>query len=307
MTDRPSPSPSSSPSPGTRPDWVDPALFPFESRFLEVGDHQVHYVDEGSGPVLLMLHGNPTWSFLYREVIELLRSDFRCIALDYPGFGLSVAGPGYGHRPAEHAEVVRTVVERLDLQQVTLVAHDWGGPIGVTAAEADPSRYAGLVLANTWAWPVDGDPHFEVFSRVLGGRAGEGLLRRSDLFVRFSLSVGHRRRRLTRAEKSHYLAPQSTPERRQGSAVLPRAITGERAFLAAAEAGLGRLLSLPVLLVRGCGDAAFREEELRRWQSLFPAATTVELQGAGHLVQSDVPEDFATALRGWSARALAPG
>ena len=300
MTVRPS-------SSGVRPDWVDDTLFPFESRFLDVDGHVVHYVDEGSGPVLLMLHGNPTWSFLYRQLVEQLRPDFRCIALDYPGFGLSDAAPGYGHRPGEHAEVVRGFVEQLDLRAVTLVAQDWGGPIGLTAAAADPERYAGLVLANTWAWPVDGDPHFEVFSRVLGGRVGEGLLRRSDLFVRFSLSVGHRRRRLSRLELSHYLAAQGTPERRQGSAVLPRAITEERAFLAEAEAGLDRLRAVPVLLLRGCGDTAFRDVELQRWKSLFPAATTVELQGAGHLVQSDVPEDVAVAVRGWAGTALAPG
>src|SRR5690625_268973 len=89
-----------------RPAWVDDALFPFESRFIDIDGHRVHYVDEGSGPVLLFLHGNPTWSFEYREVIEALRCDFRCIAVDYPGFGLSRAAPGYRYLPEEHARVI---------------------------------------------------------------------------------------------------------------------------------------------------------------------------------------------------------
>ncbi len=186
------------------------------------------------------------------------------------------------------------------------MAQDWGGPIGLTAAEADPERYVGLVLANTWAWPVDGDPHFEVFSRVLGSRVGQELLRRSSFFVDVSLRVGHRRHRLSRAERAHYRAALPTSERRRGAAVLPRAITSERALLAAAEAGLDRLGALPVLLLWGDGDAAFREVELRRWQALFPAATTVALQGAGHFVPSDVPDDFAAALRGWASTALVP-
>src|SRR5207302_11174538 len=87
----------------TRPAWVDDGLFPFESRFVTIDGHTVHYVDEGSGPTLLLLHGNPTWSFDYRDVIRALRDQFRCIALDYPGLGLSSARPGYRYLPEEHA------------------------------------------------------------------------------------------------------------------------------------------------------------------------------------------------------------
>jgi haloalkane dehalogenase len=80
---------------GERPAWVDDKLFPFESRFVEPDGNVVHYVDEGSGPILLMLHGSPVWSFVYRDVIAALRDRFRCIALDFPGFGLSTGAPSY--------------------------------------------------------------------------------------------------------------------------------------------------------------------------------------------------------------------
>src|SRR5262249_2744327 len=100
-------------STGTRPAWVNDELFPFESRFLELDGHVVHYVDEGSGPTLLLLHGNPTWSFEYREVIRALRGQFRCVALDYPGFGLSSPRPGYRYLPEEHAQVVTAFVDAL--------------------------------------------------------------------------------------------------------------------------------------------------------------------------------------------------
>src|SRR5271165_6586253 len=116
---------------GMRPGWVDDQLFPFQSHFVEIGGHTVHYVDEGSGPLLLMLHGNPTWSFVYRQVITSLRDRFRCVAPDYPGFGLSVAAPGYGYLPEEHAEVLLAFIDRLDLSAATLVVQDWGGPIGI--------------------------------------------------------------------------------------------------------------------------------------------------------------------------------
>src|SRR2546429_191865 len=175
---------------GVRPAWVDEALFPFESRFLELGDNVVHYVDEGRGPALLMLHGNPTWSFVYRQVISALSESFRCIALDYPGFGLSTAAPGYGFDPADHAQVVAEFVDHLDLNDITLVAQDWGGPIGLTAVLHRRNRFSRLVLGNTWAWPVNGDLHFEVASRLMGGPIGRLLIERFNFFVNVIIPVG---------------------------------------------------------------------------------------------------------------------
>ncbi len=150
-----------------RPDWVDPELFPYESRYVELDGASVHYVDEGSGPTLLMLHGNPTWSFLYREVIAALRDRFRCLALDYPGFGLSTAAPGYGFTAAEHSETVARFVSELDLQGWTPVVQDWGGPIGLEAAARDPERVAALAILNTWAWPLQGNRDAERFSKLM--------------------------------------------------------------------------------------------------------------------------------------------
>jgi haloalkane dehalogenase len=137
-------------SAGARPSWVDNELFPFESRFVEIDGNVVHYIDEGSGPILLMLHGNPTWSFVYRQVIGSLRDQFRCIALDFPGFGLSIAAPGYQYMPEEHAAVVVAFLDRLGLSDATLVAHDWGGPIGLYAAEQRADKF------NASSWPTRG-------------------------------------------------------------------------------------------------------------------------------------------------------
>src|SRR2546430_8404245 len=93
-----------------RPTWLRDELYPFESHYADIERARVHYVDEGSGPTLLLLHGNPTWSFLYRDLIQGLRDRFRCIAPDYPGFGLSHAPPDYGYTPAEHANVLEQLI-----------------------------------------------------------------------------------------------------------------------------------------------------------------------------------------------------
>ncbi len=289
-----------------RPGWVNGELFPFTSRFVEPDGHLVHYVDEGQGPTLLMLHGNPTWSFVYREVIRSLRDEFRCIALDYPGFGLSVAGADYSYLPEEHAVVTAAFVEELGLNDITLVAHDWGGPIGLSVAEHSPHRFDSLVIANTWAWPVNGDLRFELFSHLLGGPVGRELIRRYNLFVNLIIPAGHRRRKPSTLEMEHYRAALSTRERRHASAVLPQAIIKNRGFLKDVEKGVGAINALSALILWADGDIAFRDKERRRWQGLFPHHTDVTLQGVGHYLQSDAPQEFADAIRHWWPTRCAP-
>jgi haloalkane dehalogenase len=282
-----------------RPAWVDDGLFPFESRFVVIDGHTVHYVDEGSGPTLLLLHGNPTWSFVYRDVIRALRDEYRCIALDYPGFGLSSASPGYRYLPEEHTQVVTAFVDALGLSGVTLVAHDWGGPIGLATAEQRPTAFEALVLTNTWGWPITGAPHVDIASHLLGGPLGRLLIRRFNLFVNAMIPAGHRLQKPTADEMAHYRNALATHDRREATAVLPRCITAGRAFLADVEAGLPDLASLPALIIWGDADLAFRGKERQRWEQTFADHHTVILEGAGHFVQSDAPDRFAAAIRDW--------
>ena len=150
-----------------RPAWIPEALYPFDSHYAEINGGSVHYVDEGSGPPLLLLHGNPTWSFLYRDIITGLRVRYLCIAPDHPGFGLSRAAPDYRYTPPEHAAVLEKLVLELDLSEVTMMVQDWGGPIGFAVATRHPDRFAAFVIGNTWAW-AKADLGTQLFSRLLG-------------------------------------------------------------------------------------------------------------------------------------------
>lgn len=282
-----------------RPDWVDDWLFPFRSRFVTIDGNVVHFVDEGDGPTLLFLHGNPTWSFVYRDVIRALRGRYRCIALDYPGFGLSAAREGYTSLPDDHARVVAAFLEACDLTEVTLVVQDWGGPIGMWAALEHPDRISRFVIGNTWAWPVNGDRHFERFSSVMGGAPGRALITRANLFVRLMIPKGHRRRKVTSEEMAHYRSALATRERRRATAIFPRQIIHGEPFLADIADRFGALSDRPALIVWGNADIAFREVELHRWESLLPDHTTVVLDGAGHYVQSDASAEFAAAIDDW--------
>lgn len=277
-----------------RPAWLPEELYPFESRHVWVSDARVHYVDEGSGPTLL-LHGNPTWSFLYRKIINELRDQFRCIAPDYPGFGLSVAPTRYGFTPAEHADVIERFVQQLDLTAVTMMVQDWGGPIGFAVATRQPDRFSRFVIGNTWAWPK-ADLGTQAFSRVLGSPVGRYLIERRNFFVERILPAGVRRTRLSDAVMDAYRGPFPTPSSRRPVSVFPREILGSRPFLAEVAAGLPRVADRQVLLCWPTNDFAFREPERKRWEALFPDHRTVLLKGAGHYIQEDADQEIVAAI-----------
>ena len=288
-------------------DWLDRTLFPYEQQRLRVDGHELAYVDEGDGPPLLMLHGNPTWSFVYRDLIAGLRDGYRCVAPDLPGFGFSTAAAGFTFRPAEHARVIEHFVEALDLRDVTLVVQDWGGPIGLWSAARHPERYRALVLANTFAWPANGDLHFELFSRLMGGPLGRELILRFNAFVNLLIPAGTKRTGPPSAVMAAYRGPFPDRGSRLPTAVLPREILASRDFLAEVERGLPALRHLPALLLWGDRDVAFRDAERRRFEDLLPDHRTIVLEGAGHFVQEDAPEEMVEAMGAWFASAVADG
>ena len=188
------------------PPWLDRTLFPFQSRSVDIDGNTVHYIDEGDGPVLLLLHGNPTWSFLYRHIIGVLSQHFRCIALDYPGFGLSTARDGYSFKPEQHSQVVEAFVTTLGLHDIRMMVQDWGGPIGLGFAGRRPELIRSLIIGNTWAWPAQDIRHIAMFSRIAGNPLSRLLIRRFNAFVVWLMPAGVNRK-LTAAEKAAYRGP----------------------------------------------------------------------------------------------------
>jgi haloalkane dehalogenase len=284
-----------------RPAWIPEALYPFDSRYAEIDGTTVHYVDEGSGPPLLLLHGNPTWSFLYRDVIAGLRDRYRCIAPDHPGFGLSLAASGYAYTPAEHGAVLEKLLLRLDLSEVTMMVQDWGGPIGFAVATRHPDRFAAFLIGNTWAWPK-ADPGTRIFSRLMGGPIGGYLILKRNFFVEKIVPGNVKRKKLSPEVMDAYRGPFPTPESRRPLHVLPREILASRPFLAEIEQGLANLSDRPALLVWPTKDMAFRDPERKRWEQVFPNHQTVMLEGAGHYIQEDAADEIVSAVRNWHRR-----
>jgi haloalkane dehalogenase len=288
----------------TRPPWLRESLFPFESRYASVGGARVHYVDEGSGPPLLLLHGNPTWSFLYRELITGLRDRFRCIAPDYPGFGLSRAAEGFDYRPSSQSRIVEALVDRLAIDGLTVFGSAWGGPIGFGLAARRPELIRALILGSTWAWPDD-RLKVRLFSALMGGPLSPLLVERLNLMLRLYLPLNLKRSKLTDAERAAYEGP-FPPGRRGVMRVFPREIVAGRAYLREVEASLPRLSGKPALILWPDSDPGFSDVELRRWQALLPGARTVGLERAGQFIDEDAPDDIAAAVRAWWDEVVEP-
>ena len=279
---------------------VDTELFPFKSRSAELGSGAtIHFIDEGQGPLLLLLHGNPTWSFLYRNIVSGLKDRFRCIAPDYPGFGLSIAPAGYGFTASEHADVMAEFVEALDLRDFTIMMQDWGGPIGFSIALRHPDRVRGFIIGNTFAWPLERFGQ-KMFSRIMGGPIGRALARCCNFIVHFFMSRGV----ATGLEKwalKMYLAPFEKRPNRAQTHIFPRQLQAASPFLAEIYKGLPTLADKPALIVWGQKDFAFQEPERARFEQLFPKHKTTLLPNAGHFIQEDAPDEIVQAVRGWFA------
>ena len=272
-----------------------PDLYPFRSRFFDSAAGRVHYVEEGSGQPLLLLHGNPTWSFLYRHMIPRLSGRFRCVAPDQLGFGLSERPPGFGYTPAEQAAAITELIRGLDLRDLIVMGHDWGGPVGLSAASSEPRRIAGLVLGNTWFWPSSA--YFRAFSLVMSSRPMQRQILERNLFVERFIPGGVVRP-LSDEEMDHYRGVQPTPDARVAVAEYPRQIRAASDWLGGLERDVRRELGgKRVLITWPMRDTAFRyKPNAPRIRAAFDDIDEVRFEDAKHYFQEDVSDEVADAI-----------
>jgi haloalkane dehalogenase len=276
---------------------VLPELYPFADHWFDYQGAAIHYVDEGRGTPVLMLHGNPSWSFLYRDVIKSVKDACRAVAPDYPGFGFSEHPQGYRYTPREHAAAMEALIDHLQLKRFVLVVQDWGGPIGLSIATKRPDDITGLVILNTWAWPSRGGMIF--FSHLMGDALGRFLHRRFNFFAKkiVPASIARADRKTPEVLKA-YTDPFPTPESRIGTWVFPREIRMNDGWLGQTENGLAKLRDKPVEFVWAMKDPAFGQEKfIARWQSYFPGAPVDRVADASHFIQEDAPDRVAAAVK----------
>jgi haloalkane dehalogenase len=282
------------------------ALYPFESHYLRLqSGHRIHYLDEGHGPPLLMLHGNPTWSFYYRNLVSGLRSHYRCIVPDHLGCGLSDKPQNWTYRIRAHADNVAELLMTLDPGPVTLVAHDWGGPIGYLAATSNPDRFARFVTFNTATTLL---PLPRLLSMLQLPGLGSIVIRGLNGMVRAGLlSTALSQGAIAPDVRAGYLLPydswanriallrfvEEIPlTKRHPNRALLRELGALPAF------GSGR----PHLVVWGLRDPVFHRGYLSAWRQRFPDAEVHVFEDASHWVVEERWERIIPLMQEFLAR-----
>jgi haloalkane dehalogenase len=280
-------------------------IYPFASHFHPTPSGRLHYVDEGQGRPILMLHGNPTWSFYYRELIRALRATHRVIAPDHLGSGLSdrPADGAFSYRLGAHIDNVESLILALDLHEITLVVHDWGGAIGMGLAERHPARFRSFVVMNTAAFPSKRIPPSIDVCRIPG--FGALMIRGLGAFSKVALlRAVHHKERLTPAVRAGYLAPYASWEHRRASLRFVQDIPmrpEHPSYPLLAEIGdrLSEFQDHPMLIVWGAKDFCFDEPFYAEWRRRFPRAEAHWVEDASHWVVEDAHERIVSWMRAW--------
>lgn len=320
MTLQPTLLPASKPAPTQLPPQVR-LLYPFASHYLQVAGGRLHYLDEApeavaqkqpemqpevqpevAAPPVLMLHGNPTWSFFYREVVkELVAAGRRCIVPDHIGCGLSdKPQSGFGYTLEENIANVVALVEHLGLREFDLIVHDWGGAIGMGVATRMPERVRRVVIMNTAAFRSQDIPARIALCRV--PLLGELIVRGFNGFAWPATFMAVHRGPLPREVKEGFLFPYDNWRERIATHRFVKAIplrqTDENYdTLKAVEEALPLLNNKPKLLLWGGKDFCFNDRFLKRWQEIYPDAHTHYIADAGHYLLEDAREECLQQIR----------
>ena len=276
--------------------------YPFGLRSINVSGHRINYVDEGdkTADPVLMVHGNPTWSFYWRRLISHLSPQYRTVAIDHLGCGLSDKPIDYDYCPQNHVDNLSELIDQLDLSNVTLMAHDWGGSIGLGALLARRDRFKRIVLFNTGAFPP---PYIPLRIRacrwpVVGKLGVQGL----NMFAQAATTMATEQRGgLPSDVADGMLAPYDNWNNRVAIYNFVKDIPARSQHrtwdvLENIEARLPELADWPILMMWGMKDWCFRPECLRRLQQSWPAAEVHEIADAGHYVIEDAHEQVAVAV-----------
>jgi haloalkane dehalogenase len=288
------------------PDWLA-GEYPFSPRSFRTRDGaNLSYLDEGprNDEAVLMLHGNPTWSYYYRHLVRALAPDVRCIVPDHIGMGLSEKPPLREYTLESRIADVDALAGSLRLKRIHLVVHDWGGAIGFGYAARYPARIGRIAIMNTAAFTDQRIPLRIALCRAPG--LGPLWVRGANGFAAPAVWMAMHRRALAPAERRGYLWPYNSWANRVGVNAFVQdiplsSVDRSWATLKRVEAGLAQFRRHESLIVWGGRDFCFNDGFLARWREFLPQAEVRHLADAGHYVLDDAREEVVPGIRAFLA------
>ncbi|HBF18661.1 MAG TPA: alpha/beta hydrolase [Cryomorphaceae bacterium] len=282
---------------GNSQSWLNTGLYPFDHHYLQLDEGTMHYIDEGEGEIILFVHGTPTWSFLYREFIKDLSGSFRCIAPDHLGFGLSDKPSDFTGTPQAHARNLSTFIQKLNLHNITLVVHDFGGPIGIGAALQNQGRIQRIVLFNTWLWESKSRKEVQKIDKLVHTWLGKFLYLNMNISPKALLKKGFSDPSyLTKTIHQHYINPFPDKASRHSLLKLAQSLAGSSDWYQQQWENLHKLENKEWLVLWGTKDEFITSSFLDTWKERLPKATVKEWD-CGHFVQEERAKESILAIR----------
>lgn len=281
----------------TQPEWLDKKLFPFTSHWTEIDGNEIHYIDEGKGEPILFVHGTPEWSFGFRDLIAKLRSNYRCIAFDMLGFGLSDKPKDADYTCVAHADRLKKLIEKLNLTKFHLVANDFGGGIGLSYAIEKPESVEKIILFNTWMWSLKNDSHYSTPAKIMNTAFGRFMYLTLNFPVNIVMPSAYgNKKKLTKNVHLHYKNALPKGDRTAGYAFSKELMNASDWWQSLWER-LNVLDKKQFLIFWGMKDKFVPPSDLEKWKAKIPSAKVITFPYAGHFVQEEKPDEMANAIR----------
>jgi haloalkane dehalogenase len=275
-------------------------LYPFQKNFMELGGLNYHYLDEGQGDPVVMVHGNPSWSFYYRNLTKTLLDNYRVIVPDHIGCGLSdkPSADDYPYTLQRRIDDLEALLDKLEIRErITLVVHDWGGMIGMGYASRHPERIARLVILNTSAFHLPADKPLPWALKVCRDTAfGAFLVKRLNVFAVAASFVGCKRNPMSAKLRAAYCAPYNSAKNRIATLRFVQDIPLTPSdpgydLISEIEVGLKRFTDLPMTICWGMQDFVFDRHFLEEWTKRFPKADLHTFDDCGHYILEDAQDE----------------
>ena len=279
------------------PEWLNQEDYPFRSRYLQINGHQLHYLEEGEGEVLLFVHGTPSWSFEFRKLIKSLRNDFRCIAIDHMGFGLSDKPQTYDYTTINQSRTLTTFIKEKGLRNINLLVHDFGGPIGLNFAIEHPEKVCRIVILNSWLWSNESDPDFRKMRKLLRSPLLPFLYRYLNFSPRFLLPKSFGNKKISKKLISQYTKPFTRIRERQGPIAFLKSLLDDQQWFQELWNKRSTIADKPTLLIWGMKDSLLHPRNLEKFEAGFSRNYSVRLDSVGHFPQEEEPEKVSEEIR----------
>lgn len=276
--------------------WLDKNEYPFQSNYFNIEEQKLHYIDEGQGDTILFVHGTPSWSFDYRNIIKKLRENYRCIAIDHVGFGLSDKPKQYDYSTINHSQTLEKFIQDKNLNEITLVVHDFGGPIGLNFAIQHAEKVKKIIVLNSWLWSSEGAPDFIKLKKILKSPLLPFLYRQLNFSPKFILPQSFGEKKLPKKLLKQYTKPFQNSSQRNGALAFAKSLLNDQNWFEDLWNRKQAIVNKPTLFIWGMKDPVIKPQNLNKFASGFTNSTIVKFETSGHFPQEEEPEKVLKAI-----------